>query len=648
MRVRSSAKHELSRQDQTQTTIDEHHKRQTQDRTSEQGSSQHPDAFHSRQDVSQVLTLSLDRQLRITSFSAHLSKLFRIGSGDIGRPLRDVASGLLSPELEDELRQAKDHGVSRDRELDDVDGRRYLARMSPDIGTDGQVDGVVVTLDELADHPRSDASIVTSEARLRAIVHASSSALFRMSADWSTLLQLTSDGLLVETSEARTDWRQTYLHPDEIEMIEAAIAASLRTTDIFELEYRVRRRDGEFGWVLGRAVPILDEDGQVLEWVGTASDVTDRRLDEDDLRSSEAHYRNLAELSPEAILVCKDQQIVFANRRAADLLGHATSDELIGRPPSDLAIPDDEKMVAATIQQVMTTGEVAGREEQRWACGDGRSIVVEVVAGPINWDGQPAVQLLASDVTDRKQTNAELRELTETLEERVEARTRQVRSLARTLTIAEQQERKRLSRLLHDDLQQLLFSVQMKVSLAHEAAQRRDIDEVLDLTARSVDRLNEAIARTRELTVDLNPPILEGEGLVEALDWLRTQMDDLHRIHVDIEAPDEVVVSEADLRILLFQIVRELLFNVAKHAETDYARVELSAHDGQAQIVVLDRGRGFDPANEDVVPSQHGLGLISARERLRMHGGDLHIESAVNRGTRAVITAPLQRETDGE
>src|SRR5690625_18875 len=328
VQVPGPAKHDLARiQDHRQTMTEKLEASEAAFRTSQQELSQLRKEFHRVLEASQVLILSLDQELRIDRFSPQLSKLFDIDADDDGRPILDVECRLHYPELAHDLEQARDGGVSQERELSDADGRRYLARVLPKVSTDDRVESVVLTFTEI---PEREADIITNEARLRAIVHASSSALFRVSADWTTLLQLTSDGLLTETSEARTDWRETYLHPDDIETIEAAIKASLRTTDVFELEYRVRRRDGRFGWVFGRAVPILDEDGQVIEWVGTASDVTDRKLDEDDLRTSEAHYRNLAELSPEAILVCKDDRIVFANRRAAELLGREASDELIG------------------------------------------------------------------------------------------------------------------------------------------------------------------------------------------------------------------------------------------------------------------------------------------------------------------------------
>src|SRR5579883_302933 len=116
-----------------------------------------------------------------------------------------------------------------------------------------------------------------SEERFRSLVLASSYVVYRMSPDWSEMWQLEGRGFIADTEEPSRNWLETYIHPDDQEHFLRAINEAVRTKSIFELEHRVRRVDGSLGWTLSRAVPLLDDAGNILEWFGTASDVTERK-----------------------------------------------------------------------------------------------------------------------------------------------------------------------------------------------------------------------------------------------------------------------------------------------------------------------------------------------------------------------------------
>jgi signal transduction histidine kinase/PAS domain-containing protein len=240
----------------------------------------------------------------------------------------------------------------------------------------------------------------------------------------------------------------------------------------------------------------------------------------------------------------------------------------------------------------------------------------------------------------RARAEAALQRMNERLEARVAERTREVRQLAETLSLAEHAERQRLSHLLHDDLQQLLFGIQMKLGLGRSDLRVGRAEEALAAVERSIELLDEALTRTRQLTVELNPPVLAGEGLMDALEWLRRQVWDLHRLRIRIRGSTGASGLPADQRVLLFQIVRELLFNVAKHAGTDGASVEVERGEEGVGVVVRDAGRGFDPERLGEERRRSGFGLVSARERLRMRGGELVVDSAPGRGTRVELRLP--------
>ncbi|MEZ4618790.1 MAG: ATP-binding protein [Caldilineaceae bacterium] len=150
----------------------------------------------------------------------------------------------------------------------------------------------------------------------------------------------------------------------------------------------------------------------------------------------------------------------------------------------------------------------------------------------------------------------------------------------------------------------------------------------------------EAVSLTRSLSVDLSPPVLGGEGLVEALGWLASQMQQRHGLTLHLEIAEELPVPHPNLRVLLFQTVREALFNVVKHTGVSEARVTLHYSAGQLRIEVIDEGYGFD-VEKVLSGPQRSQGLWQNQRRLKLVGGEMVIESSSATGTRVILTCPI-------
>jgi signal transduction histidine kinase len=229
----------------------------------------------------------------------------------------------------------------------------------------------------------------------------------------------------------------------------------------------------------------------------------------------------------------------------------------------------------------------------------------------------------------------------------LEAKNREISSLASALTLAEQAERRRLADLLHDHLQQLLFGV--KLSLGG-VAEPPEVDSRRQRVADVEALLDQAIALTRDLAVELTPPVLDREELEVSLRWLAHHMHEMYDLDVEVEANCMCSLPSRELRVLLLQVVRELLFNVVKHAETRTARITLERSEDGYAIHVSDPGRGFDAVAQRAATDSalsggrsldSGYGLYSARERLALLGGQLAVESRPGSGTVATIRVPL-------
>ncbi len=215
----------------------------------------------------------------------------------------------------------------------------------------------------------------------------------------------------------------------------------------------------------------------------------------------------------------------------------------------------------------------------------------------------------------------------------------QLQKLAGELMEAEYRERKRISYLLHDDLQQLLVGISLNLhSLATAAEKPEEFAEVLAETERL---LNQTIETSRSLSYDLNPPVLHQNGFKEILLWLAGQMESRYGLKVTVEADSSVEIVKESVKSLLFQMVRELLFNVTKHAGVSEAFIDVKFTGSRLMISVSDKGSGFDPSAVAAEGGgQGGYGLLSIRERLSLLGGRLEITSSPGQGSCFVLNLP--------
>ncbi len=143
------------------------------------------------------------------------------------------------------------------------------------------------SFDAMAEKVRArERALSESEAHFRSFVTASSDVVYRMSPDWSEMRQLHGRGFLADTDNPSRTWPQSYIHPEDQPYVTAVIREAIRTKSIFELEHRVRRADGTLGWTFSRAVPLLDAKGEIVEWFGAASDITERKRAEEALKES--------------------------------------------------------------------------------------------------------------------------------------------------------------------------------------------------------------------------------------------------------------------------------------------------------------------------------------------------------------------------
>ncbi len=389
----------------------------------------------------------------------------------------------------------------------------------------------------------------------------------------------------------------------------------------------------------------------------TFADITERKRAEEERRSlSDRLAVTLRSIGDAVLSSDAEGRITFLNPVAAALTGWAEK-EALGRPITEVfRIADEfsgepgEDIVGRTMREKRI---VALANHTVLISKEGQKIPIEDSAAPIlAADGQIAGAVLVfHDVTAKRRAQAALQQARDELENRVaertdqlrraniqlEARAAQLRTLTGELTLTEQRERRRIAQLLHDGLQQLLVGAKFRVS-----SLERSSSETVGVACTAINSLlDEAIQASRTLTAEISPPILYEEGLVPALRWLVNWIADKHGLIADLSSETVPARLAEDMVVHLFESVREILFNIVKHASTDRAHIDVRCSDGKLQISIADQGLGFDPGSlRSSGGSAGGFGLFSIRERLGSLGGELDIASSPGKGTRVTLSAP--------
>ena len=381
-----------------------------------------------------------------------------------------------------------------------------------------------------------------------------------------------------------------------------------------------------------------DATGRVTRLTGVELDITERRRVEDTLqaRRDEEHDRTLRTLLETAMqgLVSADAHgvVVFANRAFEAMFGWA-AEEVIGQP------------IERLIPWVSRDGtNPAGGLALMGTRKDGSVFPIEVTVNHVPTQSGGRVFAFVTDITERQRAAMALQERTAELE----YRTTQLSKMARDLTLAEHHAREQIARTLHDGLQQLLVIVALNLEqqLKREGEGGAAPSELL---AEAKQQLDEAIAVARSLNVELFPPVLQRSGLPAALAWLAKWTQEKYKLSVEFGGDPRADSARKDVRTLLFESVRELLFNAVKYAHTDRVTLALELDAGdQLCITVADQGAGFEPARLDDRSNagQVGWGLFRIRERLTLLGGRLDIDSAPGQGTRVRLVVPRDAAQD--
>lgn len=352
--------------------------------------------------------------------------------------------------------------------------------------------------------------------------------------------------------------------------------------------------------------------------------IAERKRAEVALRESEERYRELFENAKDAMYVHDlDGTYIRINRAAEELSGYSR-EEIVGHNFTEFIGKEHIKLVRRSFcAKLVKVGETS--YEVDVIAKDGRRVPVEVSSRAIYENGRlVGVQGIAHDITERKLAQDALQ------------------MFSRQLIEAQEDERRRISRELHDQIGQILTAVKMNLYTVQQFCK---MSEAGSYVKDNIEAVDEALRLVRDLSVDLRPPVLDDLGLVTALRWYvdrylnRTGLN----VEVIIDLPDPNERFSRERETACFRIAQEALSNIARHAQASQIQVQLAKDGNVLLLTVKDDGVGFDPESlRKRAPRAATLGLVSMQERAHAAGGAIEIDSVRSRGTEVRFTLPLE------
>ena len=379
--------------------------------------------------------------------------------------------------------------------------------------------------------------------------------------------------------------------------------------------------------------PIAGPDGTLCK-LQFIRDITDRKRAEKALRQSEKRYRTLVDTLNEGLGVQDENgRWVYVNDRLCEMLGYS-KEEMIGRPLSSFLSEADQ--VVYQKQVARRRGGEIGIYELSWLKKDQEAIFTLVSPKPIfdergQFKGSFAV---VTDITQRKQAEEALRESE-----------KQLRVLSSQLLTAQETERKRISRELHDELGQSLTVMKLRLSYIEKKLSEHQVElkEECESGVRFVDQI---IENVRRLSRDLSPTILDDFGLSAALRWMINNFAKSYAIKVLLNMTDIDSLVPSVSHVVVYRTVQEALTNIGKHSRARNVSVDIHQESGVVLFCIEDDGVGFDETAPARNPEESGMGLATMKGRAQMVGGTLQIRAREGKGTKIILSIPIQQGTN--
>ncbi len=409
-----------------------------------------------------------------------------------------------------------------------------------------------------------------------------------------------------------------------------------RAGEITVHEFRLSRRDGSDCFTEMSTAPVPGPDGRFAGAVALVTDRTASKAQSNRLALVEDRYRTLVRQLPTIVYVAAVEdgrvELRYVSPQVVEQLGLEPEALLGDRWCAHLSSEDCASFCRHLVE---TLSAPDSRElEYRFRGPDGRWRWLRDRARRVGVGDEGLVQAVVTDVTAHREIAAQAGRYQ-----------RRLRELAAKMQLAEERERRRIAAGLHDGLSQTLAASRLELESVRQRVEDPDIQRHVERVARTVDRTLEEL---HDLTLDLSPPVLYERGLAEAVRWNASRLAAEAGFEVTVRAPTTPLGLDHDIEVPCFLAIRELLVNVARHADARTVLVVLELSGDRQRLIasVQDDGRGFASGGAPAPKARFGWGLFGLRDRIDLLGGVVEIDSAPGAGTRVRLEVPLRPPPD--
>ncbi len=568
----------------------------------------------------------LGRDARVRQFTPAAAKVFHLIASDIGRPLSDIKPLLPAPELTRMIADALQRLGTVESTVRDDEGRWHQLTVRPYVTLDNRIDGTVVTAIDVDAATRAAQLLDEARRYAESVIDTVRECLVVLDGELRVRSANRAFLQMFDANRAPVEGRRL----DELVLGQLNLTALRTQLAALGAQDRLEGVRVEVDLeTTGRRVFLLNArriEKSPLTLLAL-DDVTERERARLAAAQAEVGFRAMLTTAAAAILMSDSSgRIVFANQLAARVFGYTPAELLeLG---IEALVPErlrsgHARLRAQFIVAPSARAMAAGRE----LCGlrkDGSEFPLEIVLSSMPHDGDLLVVSFITDISARKEAEKKL----------LDHQTR-LQQMAFDAALAEEKGRRRIAADLHDRIGQALALAQIKLS----EARGRIADGPRDAVDEAVALLAQSINDTRTLIFDLSPPVLYDLGLKEALAWLAEDVEKRHGIRVEIADDGSDKPLDDATASLVFRSIRELLMNVFKHARSPNANVALKRAGDHLEVVVEDKGVGFDMSAAGA--SGSGFGLFSVREQISRLGGTVEVASAPEQGTLVRLRVPL-------
>lgn len=549
----------------------------------------------------------------------------------------------------------------------DEEWRWLLNHGTPRFGKEGEFFGFVGSSIDITERKHSEQALKESESRFRALVNASSDVIYRLNADWSIMYPLDGRGFLSDAQAPVENWMEKNVHPSEYTLVKRTIASAIANKSVFELEHRVVTADGATGWTFSRAIPLLDDRGNILEWFGTASDITARKEIEQALKESERRFRSLADQSPIFVFIIEPDPLApvnYWNKTWLDYTGQSM-EEARGRAWEGIIHPDDLHLMMETYLTSFKTEQPyfipAVRTKRydgvyRWHMFKGNPRF----GADGNFNGYVGVGF---DVHEQKMTK-------ERLEFLVKERTKELAEANQTLQQINkelQRSNQNLEEFAHAASHDLKEPVR-KIHFFTNQLKDQLNAQLQESQARAFDRIENATERMGNLIDDLllYSHVSQRPHETEPVDLNKKVQKVLEDLELDVEEK-KAMINIGKLPVIkgyrrqLQQLFQNLISNALKYSKADIApHIHISASEVSENgrryhlIAIKDNGIGFAQEHEEKIfqmftrlhgraeYSGTGVGLSIVKKVVENHNGLINVESKPGEGATFKVLIPAE------